>query len=289
MIEVTHFTDPGCPWAWSASPALAVLRWRFGEQLRWDLRLIGLTEEREQYERRGYTPVRQAAGFRRYAGWGMPFSRAPKPHVAATSRACRLVVAVRLAQPGRELEALRALQLVQFTTRLALDEDVALEAALERLGGVPGVSVSSVDDPEVRAAYEADREAARTAAGSATEAMGAHAQTDGPVRYTAPSLILRAPDGRTLDAGGFQPAEAYDVCLANLDPALERRPPAQDVVEAIRAVGHGLTTREVAAVMAPRLAAPDDGAAEQALVEAAAEGALVHEAVGDGALWTLSS
>ena len=30
-ISVTHFTDPGCPWAYSASPALAVLHWRYGD------------------------------------------------------------------------------------------------------------------------------------------------------------------------------------------------------------------------------------------------------------------
>ena len=33
-VEVTHFSDPGCPWAYSASPALAVLRWRYGDRWR---------------------------------------------------------------------------------------------------------------------------------------------------------------------------------------------------------------------------------------------------------------
>ncbi|MGA7705519.1 MAG: DsbA family protein [Solirubrobacteraceae bacterium] len=41
VIEVTHFTDPGCPWAYSASPALAVLQWRYGVQLRWRLVTLG--------------------------------------------------------------------------------------------------------------------------------------------------------------------------------------------------------------------------------------------------------
>ena len=44
-IRVTHFTDPGCPWAYSAAPALAALRWRYGDQLDWDLVTIGLTED----------------------------------------------------------------------------------------------------------------------------------------------------------------------------------------------------------------------------------------------------
>ncbi|MEA2377045.1 MAG: hypothetical protein QOD13_952, partial [Thermoleophilaceae bacterium] len=32
MIDVTHFTDPGCPWAYSAWPAHTTLRWRYGDQ-----------------------------------------------------------------------------------------------------------------------------------------------------------------------------------------------------------------------------------------------------------------
>jgi hypothetical protein len=60
-ISVTHFTDPGCPWAYSASPALAVLYWRYGDQIDWRLATIGLTEHADQYVRRGYTPARGAS------------------------------------------------------------------------------------------------------------------------------------------------------------------------------------------------------------------------------------
>ena len=66
MIKVTHFTDPGCPWAYSAWPAHATLQWRYGEQLRWTLVMIGLTEEAAQYAARGYTPTRSAVGYHRF-------------------------------------------------------------------------------------------------------------------------------------------------------------------------------------------------------------------------------
>jgi len=98
-IEVTHFSDPCCPWAYSASPAHAVLRWRFGAQLDWRLRCIGLTEEAEQYVARGYTPTRSALGFRRFRRFGMPFGGQPRERVTATGRACRAVVATRLLDP----------------------------------------------------------------------------------------------------------------------------------------------------------------------------------------------
>ena len=43
-LTATLYTDPGCPWAYSASPAFAVLQWRYGDELRWRLGMIRLAE-----------------------------------------------------------------------------------------------------------------------------------------------------------------------------------------------------------------------------------------------------
>jgi hypothetical protein len=117
--------------------------------------------------------------------------------------------------------------------------------------------------------------------------MGRAAQTDGRVRYTAPSLIFTHPEGRVLDAGGFQPVEAYDMALANLAPGLERRPPAEDPLDILQALPYAPTTREIAACMTPHLGEIDDDAAEAALIAAAGDGLVVREPVGDRALWHL--
>ena len=78
MIDATLYSDPACPWAYSESPALRVIEWRYGEQLRWRLVLVGLTEDASQYEQRGYTPLRGALGQLRFRGrYGMPFAPAP--------------------------------------------------------------------------------------------------------------------------------------------------------------------------------------------------------------------
>jgi hypothetical protein len=37
-VTITEFTDPGCPFAWSAEPARRRLQWLYGEQLEWRLR-----------------------------------------------------------------------------------------------------------------------------------------------------------------------------------------------------------------------------------------------------------
>ncbi|HEX8101841.1 MAG TPA: DsbA family protein [Solirubrobacteraceae bacterium] len=290
-ISVTHFTDPGCPWAYSAAPALAVLRWRYGAQLQWRLVTIGLTEQAEQYVRRGYTPAGQARGYQRFRRYGMPFAPAPRARVAATARMCRAIHAARLQAPGREEAVFRALQFAQFTTPLVLDEDDAVLAALRDVAGVdPAAVVAALDDPAVTEAYEADRAAARTAAGSPTEFQGKSAQTDGPVRFTAPSLIFeRAADGARLEAGGFQPVEAYDVLLANLDGELERAAPPDGPLPALQREPEGLTTAEVAAVLAQGNDAPDRTAAEAALIDLAAEGAARRVAVGDDAVWVAAA
>ena len=122
--------------------------------------------------------------------------------------------------------------------------------------------------------------------GSPTEFQGKSATTpDGEVRYTAPSLVFTGDDGRTLEAGGFQSTEAYDVLVANLDPTLRRRAPAEDVAEVLAAFPDGVTTAEVAAVMAPSNTAPDLGAAEDELIALAASGGAQRVAVGHDALW----
>jgi 2-hydroxychromene-2-carboxylate isomerase len=286
MIDVTHFTDPGCPWAYSALPAHTTLRWRYGEQLRWTLVMIGLTEEAGQYAARGYTPTRSAVGYGRFRRFGMPFQITPKARLSATSPACRAIVATRMVSPALEEAALRALQFAQFTTTGTLDDPGTLRSALATVDGLEaGAVVGRIDDAEVVAAYEADRARARAAAGSPTEFQGKATNTDGAVRYTAPSLRFDGPDGQRLEAGGFQPIEAYDVVIANLDPTLERRAPAEDPLEVLDAFPYSLTTAEVAAVMTEHLGVPDLAAVEAALIAAVGERRADRRPIGDGSLW----
>lgn len=289
MIDVTHFTDPGCPWAYSAAPAHTTLRWRYGDGLRWSLVTIGLSEDTERHARALYTPARTATGWLRFRRrFGMPFAVEPKPRLSATSPACRAIVAARLQAPELADSALRALQFAQFTTTGLLDDPEMLRGALGTVAGLDAAAiVGRIDDPNVRGAYEQDRARARTAAGSPTEAQGRAANSDGAVRYTAPSLVFRDGEGRCLEVGGFQPVEAYDVAIANLDPTLERRPPATDPLEVLAAFPYPLATAEVAAVMTEHLGEPSPERVEAALVAAVGEGRAMRRPAGDGALWAL--
>jgi len=285
-ITATLYSDPACPWAYSESPALRVIEWRYGAQLDWRLVLVGLTEDARQYEERGYTPLRGAVGQVRFRErYGMPFAPQPKPRLSATSRACRVVVAARLKDPGSEWRVFRRLQLANFTTPMLLDDDRQLADALRGLEGVDGEElVARIDAPDVVEAYEGDRAQTRRARGSAAELQGKTRVSDGPVRFTAPTVVF-ARDGLELVAGGFQPVEAYDVLVANLDPTLERQPPPATPEPLLERFPDGLTTQEVAALMAGNNEAPDRPAAEAALLELVAAGRAARQPLGGDALW----
>jgi predicted DsbA family dithiol-disulfide isomerase len=287
-ITATHFTDPACPWAYSFRPAQARLRWRFGGQIEWELVLIGLSESGEAYERRGYTPDRMLATQDPFSRrFGMPFSFERKPRMAGTARACRAIIAARELDPALGEGALRALQLLQFTTPRLLDDDDDIRAMLATVPGLDADAVvARIDDPEIVELYESDRARARSAEGSPTHAQDRFATSDGPVRYTAPSVIFDHEDGGSYEVGGFQPFEAYDTALANLDPRLERRRAPEDVLEALAEFPEGLTTAEAASVMRPSdLVDADREATAAALAQLEASGSVVREPAGVDAIW----
>ena len=289
-VSATLHTDPGCPWAYSALPGLRVLEWRYGDQIDWRLVVIGLAETSDQYVARGYTTGDRAVGWTDFRDrFGMPFAPSPKVRVSATARGCRAIVAARILAPGSEWAVLRALQLANFTSPLLLDDDAQLRGVL---AGVPGVEgdavVARLDAPDVTDAYERDRAEARTAAGSPTELQGKTATTDGPVRYTAPSVVF-ARDGRILEAGGWQTIEAYDVVVANLAPDIDRRGAPDGVAPLLERFPEGLTTQEVAALLVRGNDSLDRKAAERLLIRAVGDGIATRVPLGDDALWRLAA
>jgi 2-hydroxychromene-2-carboxylate isomerase len=290
MIEVTLYTDAACPWAYSANPSLRVLEWRYGDQLAWRLVMIGLREDASGLIERGYDPARAAAGQMKFRQrYRMPFALAPKARPAGTARGCRAVVAARLLDPGSEWRVLRALQLANFTTPLLLDDDDSIREALRAVPGVDADAiVDRLDDEDVTRAYEHDRSEARSAAGTAAESQDKTSTSDGPVRFTAPSLVFER-DGQRLVAGGWQPVLAYDVLVANLDPAIQRTPPPETPEPLLERFPDGLTTAEIAALLArgPEYVADLD-AAEQALLRLVSDGQAVRVPLGDDAVWRVA-
>src|ERR1019366_5673419 len=167
-IRTTLYSDPACPWAYSATPALSVLRWRYRDQLDWGLVTIGLGDTTDALAASGYSTARQATGSRRFRDrYGTPFAAAPRTRLVATGRACRAVVAARLRRWGRGV--LRGRAGAWFNGSRLLDEDAAIAAALAEIDGIDaGALVAALDSAGVSEPYEAAKAQAGGAAGRPT-------------------------------------------------------------------------------------------------------------------------
>jgi hypothetical protein len=184
----------------------------------------------------------------------------------------------------------RALQIANFAGELYLDDT---ESIRETLRAVPGVDADAVadriDDPDVAAEYERQRAEARSAAGTPAEAQAKTTTSDGAVRFTAPSIVFRR-GGETAFAGGWQPLLSYDTVLANFAPDLERVAPPDSPEPLLDFFPGGLTTAEVALLLAYGSdPVPDRAAAEVLLGELAASGHAMREASGRDAVWSRAS
>jgi protein-disulfide isomerase-like protein with CxxC motif len=288
VIEATLYTDAGCPWAYSANPALRVLEWRFRDQLSWRLVMIGLREEASEAAVRTYDPDRALARWRVYEErYGMPFATTAKARPAGTGRGCRAVVAAGVLEPGSEWAAFRALQIANFTSSLYLDD---AESIREALAAAPGVDADRVaarlDDEDVIEEYERQREEARSAAGTPADAQDKTAAADGYVRFTAPSIVFRRGVD-TFVAGGWQPLLAYDTLLANFAPTLGRLPPPETPEPLLEHFPRGLTTAEVAMLLAHGSdPVPDREAANAMLTDFVATGKATRTPLGTDAMWS---
>lgn len=241
MIEVTHFTDPACPFAFSAEPVRWRLRWHYGDALAWRTRMIVLTLEPGEAEKlAGGAPGLQ----RRY---GMPIDPAPYPQPSSSEPACRAVVAAREHAPDAADALLRRLRVRRMAGGL-LDDPELIAAAAAEAGLDPARLEQWGRSEEVRAALAADVAAARS---PSPAARALDHKLGGPAaerRYTAPSYEL-ARTGATVSIPGLNPVEAYEVAVANLAPELERRPRPASVQELLAWAGEPLATAEITAIM----------------------------------------
>ena len=248
-VCVTEFTDPACPWAWSAEPFRRRLQWLYGDSIDWSHRMVVLSDDPDEYREKGFTPAKMAKAFAKIAReHGMPIDTAERPRMAASEPACRAVVAARLRAPAAEAPLLRGLRTRNFSGELLDDPQTVDDAATDT-----GLDVAQLrgwmDEDDVFAALSADRQAAREPIPAARVLDDKLANWSGGRRYTCPSYeIVRRSDDVRIAVPGFQPFAAYDVVLANLVPGTERRDPPGSVLEVLEWAGEPLATREVAVV-----------------------------------------
>src|SRR5829696_8982718 len=265
-LEITLFTDPACPFAFSAEPVRIRLRWHYGDGLRWTLRMIVLTREAGEAEKLAEgAPTLQRLH-------GMPIEPAPYSRPASSEPACRAFVAAREHAPDQAEALLRRLR-VRVMTGSLVDDPELIAAAAADAGLDPGELAGWTATEAVTRALEADAAAARDPLPAARALPHKLGGTRGERRYTAPSYVIG-----TTAVPGFNPVEVYETAIANAAPQLPRRPRPDSVRELLVWAGMPLATAEVAAVMDT-----DRDAARRALEADATE----HPAGAD-AYWTIA-
>jgi predicted DsbA family dithiol-disulfide isomerase len=242
-VEITHFTDPACPFAFSAEPTRQRLSWHYGEQLLWRTRMIVLTLEPGEAEKLASgAPSLQRA-------YGMPIDPAPRSRPASSEPACRAVVAARLNSPDTEQPLLRRLRVLTMAGGLLDDQQLIAQAALEA-----GVDPQELErwcaSDQVGDVLAADIEAARSPSPAALTLDHKLSGPAGQRRYSAPTYELTDRDGGlTMTIPGFNHYETYEVAIANLAPELERRPTPDSAREVLEWATEPLATAEVAEIM----------------------------------------
>src|SRR5919199_2620609 len=245
---IREFTDPGCPFAFSAEPARWRIEWLYGDQLEWSRRMVVLSESPEDYLERGFTPDQQAESYRRLRReHGTPIDAHERPRMPATEVACRAVVAARLHAPAHERALLRRLRVLGFAGQM-IDEPDTVERAARHVDLAPDQLLGWMEEPETREALAQDMAAARSPSPAALVLDSRLAETEDGHRYTCPSYQFRSGEGTCFDIPGFRPVEAYEVAIANLASELDRRPAPDTVEEVLAWAGEPLATVEVAAV-----------------------------------------
>ena len=251
-VRIRHFTDPACPFAFSAERQRLRLDWLYGDQIAWTTHLVVLSETADP----DLPPEKVAKGRRiLFERYGMPMAWTPPPAPAASIAACRAVVAAERHAPDRAAALLRRLRVLNFGG-LAIDDPGVIARAAEEAGLDAGALAGWMREDEVEAALRDDMRAARS---PSPASRAQDYKLGGPPeerRYTCPSYELERsapppedwPTASRVDLPGFRPVEAYEAAIANLAPELTRRADPGDADTVLAWAGMPLATVEVAAV-----------------------------------------
>lgn len=248
-VEITEYTDPTCPWAYSAEPFRHRIGWLYEGNVSWEPRLVVLADSAAAQAERGMTAERVAELEAQIAHQHrMPIDTRQRPYVPGSRDACLAIVATRVhGDRARTRRLLRKLRIRHFSGEL-IDDAATIRAAAAD-SGIGAELDDWIRDPEVEAELEADRESARAPIPAAKVLDHKLANWSGGRRYSCPSYEIKLlADGVTIAVPGFQPFAVYDTILANLVPGLERREPPTSVEEVLTWRGFPLSTQEVATV-----------------------------------------
>lgn len=264
-MNVTLYTDPGCPFGFNAQRQELQLMWHYGHAAEIERCMIVLSERSATYEEIGLSPTMIAGNRERLARlYGMPMRLEPTDRMAATIDACRAYVGARMHAPDRSLALLRELRRRAHSEQQPLDDIETITGAAGDAGIAAADVASWLADDEVEAALRADMADTRDPLPEALALAYKLSKRDGHFRYSTSSAVFEH-DGRRVVAAGFQPFAVYEVAMASVAPDVERRDAPATVGEVLEWAPFALATAEVAELRGIGI---DDARAELEAAEA---------------------
>jgi len=248
-IRVRYYTDPACPWSWSAEPSVRRLMVEFGDDLEWSYVMGGLA--RDYAGGQGDTDLRWGATAdmhpRLMAHWldvadhgRMPidprlWSEAP---ISSTYPACIAVKAAAEQSDDGGGAYLRAVREGLMCFRRKLDTPQMLTEEARALGLDVGRFRSSLSSSATIEAFGADLESVRAVPGVARE-QGGVKEVAGGERLAMPSVEFVAEDGAVHGVYGRKPYEAYAgaATAAGAQPSGAARPGPREAIERFGRMG----------------------------------------------------
>jgi predicted DsbA family dithiol-disulfide isomerase len=246
-LSLNVFTDPTCPYAYSAEPSRWRLRWLYSDQLAWSNTMIVLSGYQDETTSfpleliaKNFTKLREQ--------YGMPIDDTIRPRLAKSIEACRSYVAANRHDAAKADVLLRNLRIVSMGGDL-VDEQAVIDKAAADAGITADELAKWVAEPDTDKELTSDAEATRqpTAVGRGFRRKLSETST-GRLRYSAPSYQFMLDDKVLFELPGYWPQEAYEAAIGNLAPDFTRADDPKSVTDVLAWAGTPLATQEVAAI-----------------------------------------
>jgi predicted DsbA family dithiol-disulfide isomerase len=246
-LMITIFTDPTCPFAYSAEPTRWRLKWLYGDQISWQTSMIVLSGYNG--ETSPMTPERISGSRANLRDLhGMPMDIQPAPRVPQSILACRNYIAVRRHAPELAEKFLQNLRIATMSNEL-IDEQKVLDKIIDATGLDCKEAALWIAEPETEIALAKDAEAARHPGTQAIHFTHKLSTTStNRVRYPAPSYIFSIDGSVQFELPGFWPLEAYEAAIGNVLPGSKRAADPKSVEQILEWAGIPLATIEIAKI-----------------------------------------